>query len=236
MILATASAMSQALGLSTANPGHTNISTLFNARGLAQPNNFKWALRRPSENPGVTANPANGQWWNRTAYWKLDYTHATGALTWSLFNTVSDRTNGTPTLASVSRAGANVITPSAGKEFVGFRLDVKALDATTTATVSVFDVSINGNAVATMDNTVTGKQGDPVTFVAGTAHYFTGPLADFSIIGTTTMAWTGSLGSGSSDRVTFELNGLEANPVPEPATLAALGLGATALLRRRKKV
>ena len=86
--------------------------------------------------------------------------------------------------------------------------------------------SANGN----VDSATTG------TIYATTAAITTGavPLADVtSLNGTWTLtAWDNAGGdTGTVDRIVFKA----LNPVPEPASMAVLGVGAAALLRRRKR-
>jgi hypothetical protein len=82
---------------------------------------------------------------------------------------------------------------------------------------------------------ITGYNGDPVSAGGliwnnspfGTERAPDGPGAGGPLVG-----WQGSSGTGTYDIL---LNGATFCAVPEPGTMAALGLGALALLRRRRK-
>jgi hypothetical protein len=69
-----------------------------------------------------------------------------------------------------------------------------------------------------------------ITGVANTNNYFalSGTLTNFTLRGQAQFL----SGSVTSDGMRFFINGRQA--VPEPATMATLGLGALALVRRRR--
>lgn len=221
-------AYASALSLTTVDPGgHGPVTSFLEARGVAQPNNWKATLRGIGENPGTTGNPGNSNFWKNTPRsWRLTFTQASNTFLFEIFS--STDWSGSQAM-SMTR---NNISPAIGQDFIGLGINLKAKDGVVT-TVATSSVSFNGNAVPTLNNSLTGSNGLN-DFVNGAVHYFDGPVNDFVLKGVTTMQWDGSLTNPSSDRVSFDIKGYSASPVPEPSTLLALG-GLAALVARKRR-
>lgn len=209
-----------ALSLTTVDPGtHFPASTFAEARGLSQTSNFKGQLRQGAGS--TSQNPGNGDFWKTARLFQVDYTAATETFRLRVWD---DTTDAGAVMIDINR----VMPTTAGKDFIGLRLDARANPINNAASsITVRDTKFNGVSTPSLGNSAAST-----FYSTGTVHYFDGPVSDFNLSGVAVMDWTGN---HSSDRLSFDIKMLEASPVPEPASMAALGLGALGLLRRRRK-
>jgi hypothetical protein len=216
-----------ALGLTTTDPG-THVPGTYNsfaaARGVNQTANWKSTLVLSGENPGQTANTSPSNYYDDTRHWEVKYTVADGNFNFSLYDTAD---NSGSVLMNIDR----VMLPTL--DFVGLRIDGRANTVNQQDSgLTVDDVKFNGVDVDAMEFSMTTS--NPARFREGTFHWFDGPVDDFVLSGTVNMDWN-MTNHITSDRMSFDVRMIEAEPVPEPATMIALGTGALALIARRRR-
>lgn len=214
-----------AAGIVNTIPSGVDVSTLESfseARGRVASNSWRQGLfAGDNPNSSNTSNTVSSWTSGVGRTFTMTYTAATNTFTWKVGN-------GT----TMSR----VITAPVGKEFVGLRFDVKSvtqagrnpnvLDLTNISYTDASGTTALANASSSGGN------------VVGPNYYFTDINTDFTLTGTATWTRPANAAGFTDDRVTFSVRGLAAEyeapaPVPEPATMAVLGIGALALMRRR---
>jgi hypothetical protein len=201
-----------------------SLGSFMEARGRVGSNSWRQGLFGTTFDPANTNNTVSAWSSGVSKSWSLSYNATNKTFTWKVGN------------------GTEITRSFEGdplKDFVGLRIDVKSSAQTgrNTNTFAVSNVTYqDADGTFGMGN-VSSNNGN----VLGQPMYFTNGVAkSFTLSGLAMLTMAGSPAAAlNDDRVTFSIRGLEANvspvaPVPEPGTMAVLGIGLLGLWRRRK--
>ncbi len=203
----------------------STVGSFVEARGRVGSNSWKQGLLSNTFDATKTAGNAYSNVWTSGVKksFTLSYTAATQTFSYQL--------GSGPTQSYV-------YAPGVGKDFVGFRVDVKssAQSGKNSNSMKIDDMVYTDFSGATNIAAAESNGGN----VVGPAYYFSQLGKDFTLTGTALYTKPANAASANDDRVTFSIRGLDAEtpvqPVSEPANAAMVGLGLFAICRRKRLI
>lgn len=211
----------QALTLDLVGPSRpSGSSTLFTAVGTANTGNNKARLEPRGFARIEGGNPGNGWFYGTTPRsWELSWNNTTKSVSFKLFSssdwTGPEATNGLMNATPTLDPGNTLVGLS-----IGYRLSAA------NQSLNLDNIQFNSGSgwqnIDAAEGTFSGNVFSEQYFALN------GTLTDWTLRGTANFP----TGTTTGDSMRFFVAGVQA--VPEPGTMAALGLGAAAMLRRRK--
>lgn len=193
-------------------------STLFKAVGTLNFGNQKARLEAAGTTTQQGGNPGNGWFNNQKRSWEVLWNNATGTVSFKVYSSTDWSGN-----AAMSMSRTPVF--ASGNFLAGLKIGGR-----TTATgqsLELDNIQFDGGSgwvdIDSAEGTTTGNLFNEKLYKFG------GSMQNWTLRGTALFP----TGSVTSDGMRFEVSGVQA--VPEPGTMIALGLGAAALISKRRR-